>query len=99
MAWLIACTTPNDISVIGAGVHKVYDEGFGTGRNGRCGYLHRDGRFMMVRMYCLVTKGIHEKHIYKEYIGVDACGKPYETGYLRLIPIISQCSARGGCTL
>ena len=22
---------------------------------------------------CLVTRAIHEKHIYKEYIGVDAC--------------------------
>ena len=31
------------------------------------------GRFMMAPYGCLVTKAIHEKHIYKEYIGVDAC--------------------------
>ena len=31
------------------------------------------GRFMMAPYGALVTKVIHEKHIYKEYIGVDAC--------------------------
>ena len=31
------------------------------------------GRFMMGPYGCLVTKAIHEKHTYKEYIGVDAC--------------------------
>ena len=31
------------------------------------------GRFMMAPYGCLVTQAIHEKHIYKEYIGVDAC--------------------------
>ena len=31
------------------------------------------GRFMMGPYGCLVTRAIHEKHIYKEYIGVDAC--------------------------
>ena len=28
---------------------------------------------MMGAYGCLVTKAIHEKHIWKEYIGVDAC--------------------------
>ena len=31
------------------------------------------GRYMMGPYGCLVTKAIHEKHTYKEYIGVDAC--------------------------
>lgn len=31
------------------------------------------GRFMLAPYGCVVTKAIHEKHIYKEYIGVDAC--------------------------
>ena len=31
------------------------------------------GRFMMGPYGCLVTQAIHEKHIYKEYIGCDAC--------------------------
>jgi diaminopimelate decarboxylase len=31
------------------------------------------GRFMLAPHGGLVTKAVHEKHIYKEYIGVDAC--------------------------
>jgi diaminopimelate decarboxylase len=31
------------------------------------------GRFMLAPHGHLVTTAIHEKHIYKEYIGVDAC--------------------------
>ena len=31
------------------------------------------GRFMLGPYGCLVTTAIHEKHTYKEYIGVDAC--------------------------
>jgi diaminopimelate decarboxylase len=31
------------------------------------------GRFMLGPNGCLVTRAIHEKHIYREYIGVDAC--------------------------
>lgn len=31
------------------------------------------GRFMLAPYGALITKAIHEKHIYKEYIGVDAC--------------------------
>ena len=31
------------------------------------------GRFMLGPYGCLVTRAIHEKHTYKEYVGVDAC--------------------------
>ena len=31
------------------------------------------GRFMLAPYGALVTTAIHQKHIYKEYIGVDAC--------------------------
>ena len=31
------------------------------------------GRFMMAPYGALITKVVHEKHIYKEYIGCDAC--------------------------
>ena len=31
------------------------------------------GRFMLAPFGHLVTTAVHEKHIYKEYIGVDAC--------------------------
>ena len=31
------------------------------------------GRYMTGPYGCLVTHAVHEKHIYKEYIGLDAC--------------------------
>ena len=63
----------NDIAVIGAGVHKVYDEVLTPAGLGDVAIYTELGRFMLAPYGCLVTKAIHEKHIYKEYIGVDAC--------------------------
>ena len=65
--------TPNDIYAIGEGVHKVYDEVLVPAGMGDVAIYSEMGRFMMAPYGCLVTKAIHEKHIYKEYIGVDAC--------------------------
>ena len=65
--------TPNDIRVIGAGVKKVYDEILVPNGLGHVAIYTEMGRFMMGPYGCLVTKAIHEKHTYKEYIGVDAC--------------------------
>ena len=65
--------TPNDIAVIGEGVHKVYDEVLTPAGMGDVAIYTELGRFMLAPYGCLVTKAIHEKHIYKEYIGVDAC--------------------------
>ena len=64
---------PNDIAVIGEGVHNVYDEVLGAAGMGDVAIYTELGRFMLAPYGCLVTKAIHEKHIYKEYIGVDAC--------------------------
>lgn len=65
--------TPNDISVIGAGVHKVYDEILVPAGLGDIAIYTEMGRFMMGPYGGVVTTAIHEKHTYKEYIGVDAC--------------------------
>lgn len=65
--------TPNDIRVIGAGVHKVYDEILKPAGMGDVAIYTEMGRFMMAPYGAVVTKAIHEKHTYKEYIGVDAC--------------------------
>lgn len=65
--------TPNDIRAIGEGVHKVYDEILVPAGLGDVAIYTEMGRFMMGPYGCLVTKAIHEKHTYKEYIGVDAC--------------------------
>ena len=56
--------TPNDISVIGAGVHKVYDEVLVPAGMGDVAIYTEMGRFMMAPYGCLVTKASHEKHIY-----------------------------------
>ncbi len=64
---------PNDIYAIGEGVHKAFDEVLVPAGMGDVAIFSEMGRFMLAPYGCLVTKAIHEKHIYKEYIGVDAC--------------------------
>ena len=64
---------PNDIRVIGEGVRKVYEEVMVPAGMGDVAIYTELGRFMMGPYGCLVTKAIHGKHTYKEYIGVDAC--------------------------
>ena len=64
---------PNDIRVIGEGVHKVYDEILVPAGMGDVAIYTEMGRFMLAPYGCLVTQAIHEKHTHKEYIGVDAC--------------------------
>ena len=64
---------PNDIYVIGEGVHKAYDEVLVPAGMDDVSIYSEMGRFMMAPYGCLVTQAVHEKHIYKEYIGVDAC--------------------------
>lgn len=65
--------TPNDITVIGEGVRKVYEEILVPAGMGDVKIYTEMGRFMLAPYGVVVTKAIHEKHIYKEYIGVDAC--------------------------
>lgn len=64
---------PNDILAIGEGVHKVYDEVLVPAGMGDVKIFTELGRFMLAPYGHLVVKAIHEKHTYKEYIGVDAC--------------------------
>lgn len=64
---------PNDIRAIGAGVQKVYEEVLTPAGLGNVSIFTELGRFMLAPYGVLVTRAIHEKHTYKEYIGVDAC--------------------------
>ncbi len=64
---------PNDIFVIGDGVRKVYEKIFVPKGMDDVAIYTEMGRFVMGPYGALVTRAIHEKHIYKEYIGVDAC--------------------------
>lgn len=63
----------NDILAIGEGVRKVYEEVLIPAGMGDVKLFTELGRFMLAPYGALVTRAIHEKHIYKEYIGVDAC--------------------------
>lgn len=65
--------TPNDIRVIGEGVREAFEEILVPAGLGDISIYSEMGRFMLGPYGCLVTKAIHEKHTYKEYIGVDGC--------------------------
>jgi len=62
-----------DMEYISSGIHKLYDEiikGRGLKPLKIC---MESGRMIMGPYGFLVTKAIHKKEIYKDYIGVDAC--------------------------
>ena len=63
----------NDISVIGEGVRRAYEEILVPAGMGDVAIFTELGRFMLAPFGHLVTTAVHQKHIYKEYIGVDAC--------------------------
>ena len=65
--------TPNDIFAIGEGVHKVYDEVFGPENMTHVRLMTEMGRFVTGPYGALISKVINFKHIYKEYVGMDAC--------------------------
>ena len=65
--------TGNDIAAIGAGVKEQFEKVLVPAGMGDVAIFTEMGRYMMAPYGGLVTKAIHEKHIYKEYIGVDAC--------------------------
>ena len=64
---------PNDIHVIGEGVRRAYEEILVPAGMDDVAIYAEMGRFMMGPYGCLVTRVLHEKRIYKDYIGVDAC--------------------------
>ena len=63
----------NDILAIGEGVHRKFDEILVPAGMGDVRIFTEMGRFVTGPYGALVTTAIHEKHIYREYIGVDAC--------------------------
>ena len=63
----------NDIAAIGEGVRRAYEEILVPAGMGDVAIFTELGRFMLAPFGHLITTAIHEKHIYKEYIGVDAC--------------------------
>ncbi|MBR4015930.1 MAG: diaminopimelate decarboxylase [Anaerotignum sp.] len=64
---------PCDIMAIGQGVKKVYEEIFLPEGMDDVAIFTEMGRYMLAPYGSLLATAIHEKHIYKEYIGLDAC--------------------------
>ncbi|CAM3401924.1 diaminopimelate decarboxylase [Streptococcus pluranimalium] len=62
----------NDIAVIGEGVRKVYDEVLTPAGLGDINIFTELGRFMLAPHGLLVTKVLHRKKTYRDYVGVDA---------------------------
>ncbi len=65
--------TPNDIAAIGEGVRKQFEEILVPAGLADVAIYTELGRFMLAPYGHLVATAIREKHIYKEYIGLDAC--------------------------
>ncbi len=91
---------PCDIMAIGEGVRKAYEEILIPEGMGDLAIYTELGRFMLAPYGCLVTKAIHEKHIYKEYIGVDACAanlmRPAVYGAYHHITVLGKEDAAAG---
>ena len=64
---------PNDIMAIGEGVRQAYEEVLIPAGMDDVAIFTELGRFMLAPYGALISQAIHEKHIYKEYIGLDAC--------------------------
>jgi diaminopimelate decarboxylase len=59
--------------VIGEGVRRAFEEVLVPAGLGDIAIYCEMGRFMLGPYGNLIVQAIHEKHTYKEYIGVDAC--------------------------
>ncbi|MDE6107171.1 MAG: diaminopimelate decarboxylase, partial [Oscillospiraceae bacterium] len=63
----------NDIAAIGAGVRREFEHILVPAGMGNVAIYTELGRYMLGPHGCLVTKVLHFKHTYREYVGVDAC--------------------------
>ncbi|MFU2203477.1 diaminopimelate decarboxylase [Streptococcus hyovaginalis] len=62
----------NDIAVIGEGVRKVYEEVLTPAGLDDVKIFTELGRFMLAPHGLLITKVLHRKKTYRDYVGVDA---------------------------
>jgi len=62
-----------DLDFVARGVKKAYEEKIIANGLSPIKIVMENGRMVTGPFDYLITRAIHEKHIYKEYIGVDAC--------------------------
>ena len=65
--------TANDIAAIGEGVRREFERILVPAGMENVAIYTEWGRYMLGPNGCLVTKVLHFKHTYREYVGVDAC--------------------------
>lgn len=65
--------TPVDLSAVGSGVESLYAEMIAGTPLHPMKIMMENGRMITGPHGFLVTKAIHHKHIYRDYVGVDAC--------------------------
>ena len=85
---------PCDIQAIGEGVRRAFEEVLVPAGMEDVAIYAEMGRFMMGPYGCLVTRAIHEKRIYKDYLGVDASAvdliRPAMYGAYQHITVMGQ---------
>ncbi|MGI6176428.1 MAG: diaminopimelate decarboxylase family protein [Christensenellales bacterium] len=64
---------PVNIEKVGDEVRKQFEKILVPNGMGDVAIFTELGRYMLGPYGCLVARAVHEKHIYKEYIGLDAC--------------------------
>ncbi len=64
---------PVDLAEVGNGIHKLYDELLVKNNMGKVAIAMESGRAMTGPAGWLVSTVLHEKHTYKDYIGLDSC--------------------------
>ena len=88
-----------DILDIGDRVRKVFNQILVPAGMGDVSLYSELGRFMLAPYGCLVTTALHQKHIHKDYIGVDACAcnlmRPAMYGAYHYITVMGKESAPG----
>jgi diaminopimelate decarboxylase len=91
-----------DIMVIGEGVRRAYEEILVPAGMDNVAIYTELGRFMLGPYGALVARAIREKHIYKEYIGLDACAcdlmRPAMYGAYHHITVAGKEDAPRDCT-
>jgi len=94
---------PVDLEYVGRGVRGVYDELIRPAGLHPLKVFMENGRVITGPYGYLVTEAIHEKHIYKDYVGVDACManlmRPGMYGAYHHITVLGKEDAAPDCTV
>lgn len=90
-----------DVVAIGEGVRRAYEEIIVSGGLPQINVATELGRWLMGPCGWLVTTAIHEKHTYREYIGLDSSAvdlmRPAMYGAYHYISVIGKESAPKTC--